>query len=446
MATFTKKPTSDGNVQIFKDGQLVSTAAAANADSVISSLGGGADAPASSSSSSTNPITSSTNRRYTGTTADGSVPSPYVPPAPTPARSLDEIRADELNRIQDQLDAIDTTYAGVLADVKAQGQENLGRGRSLNARSGLLGSDMGDRRTQDITKLNQQQEQKVLAERDTLKANVMGAANDRAVQIAQLESNKAATDTQNYLAAQKNAQDAARADIKTLAGGGVALDSLSDAEYTQLLKQSGMDELTFTAYYNSSLPANQQKTYQYINAGDGKIVRVDPTGATDPKTFDAGAPDGYSFQMAGDIPLWINPKTQDVKLAVPAGTPSSGAGAFGKETELDTYTNAEGKRVSVLYNPITKTTRSIVLGQTDSGGNSFKPQAFESSAVNQYIASEGRKQGQSQADIDAALKMAQSDPGFFYSTLSVILGDQNLSSLYYKPTTLAIPASFAQPQ
>lgn len=401
--------------------------------------------------SATSPIGASTVRRYTASPSSTSsqisdIYSGLDITAPT-ADEQQKIRDQALSDVQRQLDAIDASAASQLSEANSRGTTRLGSARAINARSGVLGSDMGARRTDSVEAVNAQERNAIEAWRGAQKAAVFDKANQRAADLIAAEKDRAMQNADTYVKYLAQQQDAARSDMKALAGAGVGLDQLSDQEYKTMLDQSGYkDSLLFDAVYNASLPKNQQNDYTYMNIGNGKVIRYDKNGG-EPQMFDYSVPDGYQFKMAGDIPVFVNESTQDVKVAAPGGD-ANAFGQYAKETELDTFTDASGNRVSVMYNPVTKKTRNIVLGKAkdtsgDGGGypSGFKPQPFEVSAVSQFITAEGAKQGQSQDQIDEAIKTAQQDPGFFYSTLGIILGDSSYSNKYYKPTTLGIPSS-----
>lgn len=422
-----------------KAGQEYSTAAPAPV-----AAGGTPAATATPGAIATSPV-----RRYTaGTSATGTqrdqiyTSLDITPPTESEQQTMKEQAVSDIQR---QLDSIDASAATQLAEANVRGAGRLGQGRSINARSGVLGSDMGARRSGDIESMNAQERAAIEQWRGAQKAAVYDKANQRAADLIAAERDRAMQNADTYTKFLAQKQEEARQDMKTLATSGLDLGSLSDQEYQQLLDQSGYgSSFLFDAAYNANLPKAQQKDYTYMNLGNGKVIRYDKAGG-EPQMFDYSVPDGYTFKMAGDIPVFVNESTQDVKIAAPGGD-TAAFGAMAKETELDTFTNVAGQRVSVMYNPVTKKTRQLVLGQAkDEGGGGFptgfKPQAFEVSAVSQFITGEGAAQGQSQAQIDEAIKKAQGDPGFFYSTLSAILADQKYSNKYYKPTTLGIPTS-----
>lgn len=347
------------------------------------------------------------------------------------------IRERTLKEVQGQLDAIDAATATMLQDEALNATERLGRTRAMSARGGRLTSDFGARETKSTQDLNEQGRQAIIRAQEEKKTNILSNVAKRSNDLIDAEKNAAFANIEKKLAYQKEQQTAAREDIKNLGLAGISLDKLNDTEYKTLLDQSGYDPLTFEAISNSYQPGGSQRDYTYLNIGNGKVARVDKAGG-EPKMFDYSVPEGYTFKMAGDIPVFVNEKTQDVKVAAPGGD-TSALGAFAKETELDTFTDAAGNRVSVMYNPITKATRKISLGKAGDAPGGFKPQAIETSAVKQYLVDKAAERGWSKEQTDAAIETAMKDQGSFYGFLNDILGDKDLASRYYKPTTIGVP-------
>jgi len=356
--------------------------------------------------------------------------------APT-AEDATAIRERTLKEVQGQLDAIDSATASMLQDESLNARERLGRTRAMSARGGRLTSDFGAREKSATEGLNTQARQSIERAQAEKKAVILSNVATRSNTLIDAEKNAAFANIEKKLAFQKEQQTAAREDIKNLGLAGVPLDSLNDAEYKTLMSQSGHDPLTFEAVYNSYQPGGSQRDYTYLKVGEGQVARVDKAGG-EPKIFDYSVPDGYTFKMAGDIPVFVNEKTQDVKVASPGGDLTA-LGAFAKETELDTFTDASGKRVSVMYNPVTKTTRKITLGTAGDAPGGFKPQAIETSAVKQYLVDEGATRGWSKEQTDKAISAAMGDQSTFYGFLNDILGDKDRASRYYKPTTIGVP-------
>ena len=442
-------PQAAGGYELFENGNRIATGTKEALEGRISSAQGPQEtAPTQSGTSA---IARSNVRRFTqadpGDTSFSSAANDFfnaldiTPPTET---EISDIKQQSLADVQRELDAIDAATASLLSDEGRRADVRSGRGRAISARSGVLTSDKGEQRREEIEGVNKGAREAIIAAQEAKKVAVFDKAATRAAEIAEARKTEALTNAENFLNFMASKQEEARADLKTLAGSGVPLETMNEDDITALQEQTGYDPFIFDAVYNANLPGNEKREYHYENLGSGRVVRFDEAGGQ-PEFFDYSIPDGFTFKMAGDIPVFINEKTQEVRIATPEGGLDE-AGAFAKETELDTFTNAQGDRVSVLYNPVTKKTRQVNHGKTggSSGGafpSGFKPQAFEVSAVNQFITNEGSKEGQSQDEIDEALQAARTDPGFFYSTLGVILADDNFSKNYYKPTTLGIPTT-----
>lgn len=225
------------------------------------------------------------------------------------------IRREELDAAQGELSAAEKDFAARMAQENIDSANRLGMTRSGAARGGLLGSDFGNA---EISKTVATNKGEMKAIQDAKLAKIADI-NSRAAQRAQDRINsertyalQSATAKQEYL---KTLKDEARADLVTMAKTGVSLDELTNDEYKNLLDDSGFDnEVLFQAYYNSNLPANQQAEYEYFNAGDGQIIRFNKKGG-EPEKFDFSVPKGFEFKMAGDIPIFVNPSTQEITFA-----------------------------------------------------------------------------------------------------------------------------------
>lgn len=271
------------------------------------------------------------NGRYTGSsTSLGKTPAelagPSAPPAPV---DQDAIRAKAMDDVQAEINGIKSSFAGLVATAKDEGVNNLGKGRAIEARSGILGSDFGGAQQDKIQKgtdakvdaLNTQMNGQINA--------VMSKAQNRGDLLAKAAVDKATTDQNTYLANLKAHTEDARSDIAHLAGGGIPLDSLSKVEYNTLVEQSGYTPQVFDAVYNAHLPQNQQIKYTYEKMPDGTILPIytDPvthqpkTGApiSPPKSADGNVYDGFQVLPDG-TPIFYNKSTGAATVAGVQGT------------------------------------------------------------------------------------------------------------------------------
>ena len=307
-----------------------------------------------------------TNRRYTASTgsmSDNAAAAGYDTTPPT-ADEEAAIREKTYKEIQGEVDAINAAYASIVSGVRREGEGLVGGARALSARSGTLGSDFGNA---EMSRARGVVEENVAAKESEKAAKIsaiFSKANTRANDLVEQQKKDAASNTEAYRTYLKGAKEDARNDVKALATSGVSLEDLTDDEYKKLIDQSGYTEPIFKAVYNANLPANQKREYHYEKVGNNLIaVSMNPvTKKLERESFAGAVPEGYDeFTVTTDgTPLFINKSTGEAKVAE-----GFTEGQFSKEQELDTYTDASGNRISVMYNPGTKKTRTINLGKAE---------------------------------------------------------------------------------
>lgn len=93
-------------------------------------------------------------------------------------QTVDEgsIYSNQLRQFQSEIDATNKIYAQKLADQKQVGLGNLGSSRSIQARSGLLGSDFGASQTSGVQSQNTAQEDLVRQENSQKVLEILGKA------------------------------------------------------------------------------------------------------------------------------------------------------------------------------------------------------------------------------------------------------------------------------
>lgn len=289
------------------------------------------------------PIVTSGIRRHVTSNPTGSVtatPPTYQSEAAavvagldrTPPTAIDEktIREQELERVQAELDSIDSFYESLVVDENIRGEGRLGQGRAINARSGLLGQDFGNQAKDTIVNANKQQVQLIQREKEAKRQAVLSKSDDRAAKRIAAERNDALKNTETYLQFLKESQDDARSDVKELAKTGTSLAELSDEEYTRLVGDTGYKPLVFDAVWNNNLPQAEQSKYTYQKIGDGKIVRFNETLGGEPEEFDFDVPTGFDFRMAGNLPVFVNESTGEIRTALPDGFTAESLANLGK--------------------------------------------------------------------------------------------------------------------
>jgi len=231
------------------------------------------------------------------------------------------IRAKMRTEAQARIDAINQRYESIFAQERIAGEGRQGQTRSVNARSGTLGSDFGEQQMGKTTDYNK----KVMDTYSQEKANEIAAVFDKFDQRANEEIQNKRTeylsafkDNLDYL---KEKQGEARTDFETIAKSGLlkSLDQLSDEDMNKLLTQTGYSKMTLESVFNAAKPKAQQIDYKTEKLGDGSVLFYgqDPaTGEMVTKKFDFDVPANYDLKFATDgTPLLYNKATQELKVA-----------------------------------------------------------------------------------------------------------------------------------
>jgi len=231
------------------------------------------------------------------------------------------IRKSMQEQAQARIDAINQRYEGIFAQERINGEGRQGQTRSVNSRSGTLGSDFGEQQMAKTDDYNK----KVMDTYSQEKANEIAAVFDKFDQRANEEIQNKRTE---YLGAfkenldyLKEKQGEARTDFETIAKSGLlkSLDQLSDEDMNKLLTQTGYSKMTLESVFNASKPKAQQIDYKIEKLGDGSVLFYgqDPTtGQMVTKKFDFDVPANYDLKFATDgTPLLYNKATQELKVA-----------------------------------------------------------------------------------------------------------------------------------
>lgn len=242
--------------------------------------------------------------------------------------SYEDILKEENRNVAGILDSIDQIYAGMTARETTKGEGRMGQTRSIQARSGNLGSSFGagamnktgEYNSEVLNAIDQEKQQKV--------AEVLYGAKKAAQSRLNDELDQRNKKGDAFIAYQKEQHSQFKDQIKTMASTGTRLQDLNDEEYRDLYDAGGFtNELFFESFYNSNLPKEEKADYQFINMGGGKLTRVDKT-TGDIKEFSVNIPANWQLKETndGDMVLF-NPATGEYK---PAGNtdsnPSSSTG------------------------------------------------------------------------------------------------------------------------
>lgn len=241
-------------------------------------------------------------------------------------QDAEEIRRQTAARMQGQIGAIESVFAGLIKKEEAAGVERLGRTRSIGARGGLAGSARGQAQQDKTQQFTDDAIKTLEAEKAMQVAGVLDRIDQRATEEIQAERARLAGESEKYNALLKERRVAAREDFDALAAAGVQLDELDPADITDLMRDTGYkNKGLFEAVYNSKLPNEAARKYSYLSIGNGRVVRTDDAGGAE--VFDFGVPEGYEFRMAGDTPVVFNPRTGAVQ-SLTVGNESEDAPTF----------------------------------------------------------------------------------------------------------------------
>ena len=239
------------------------------------------------------------------------------------------IRQQMRERVQEQIDAIKNTYAGLISKENIAGMGRLGETRAIGARSGILGQDFGTAQMEKTTQLNEAQVKALENERDVTIGGILTKIDSEAYTRAQNALATADKNSQEYLTALKANQDTSIADATLLAKSGADLSKLTDEQYKKLLTSSGYTDEQMKALFIVNKPEDKVVTSGTVG-NKYYVVTKDPiTGAKKSETIDLGfiVPVEWKEQKLdnGSI-LFYNPKNPKEQQIYNVGTSGGGKG------------------------------------------------------------------------------------------------------------------------
>lgn len=215
-------------------------------------------------------------------------------------KTIDEeaIRQQEMDRIQEQINAIRGVYANEIAAANREGEGRLGSQRAISARSGLIGSDFGEAQKTKVEGYNRDVVNGINSRMSADIAAIFQKAQDRASERIKLETDQKRMDRDEYLKRLDQLTADSRKDLATIAASGVNYDELDDATkqllannsgygaatkqiYNKLASEDLVDKLTKTASLGLQVPPEDKNVLDSIY-GQGfsdKFVQVQKTTA-----------------------------------------------------------------------------------------------------------------------------------------------------------------------
>lgn len=252
--------------------------------------------------------------------------------ANAPVKDEATIREEMRQRVQEQIDAIKNTTAGLIAKENIAGEGRLGETRAASARSGTLGQDFGIAEKAKVENLNAAQVKALENERDVTISGILGKIDSAAYDRAQNAKVEASTNTENYMTYLKESRDQARTDALNLAKSGGSLDKLTDDQYKKLLDKTEYSPEQLQALFTTNKPQDKVLT-SFTQGSQYIVVTQDPiTGQRKTEKIDLGfeAPiDWKDTKLDDGSILFYNPKNpSEQKIYHPATTGKGTSGAI----------------------------------------------------------------------------------------------------------------------
>jgi len=258
-------------------------------------------------------------------------------------KERNKIRREVERSRRERRNQINAIFDAEIGTARVAGEDALGRSRALNARAGILSSPIGEAQTDRVRTQNREVVNTINARR----AEAIAAEFDKIDEITQsrlaAKTNEAMKNREDYLAFLGETQTKAKDALKVIASQGLDINQIDEKDFKQLLDATGMDELTFNAYYNANLPKAQQIDYKYQNLGNGNVAAfwVDADGTLKNKQFNFPINQNEDFQVAQDgTPLIISTDEKGKKsVRIAEGF---GEGQFRKP--LESELNPDGEK------------------------------------------------------------------------------------------------------
>lgn len=259
------------------------------------------------------------------TSSDVAIDSGYLTEKPAAARSLQDIRQEELAQAQAQIDATAALFNSEMQRLTQQGDAALSQTSAYAVGAGLAGSPFQSSLENKQKAENTQQYQALQAQRAADIVAVLDKAETNAQTIYQRGIENYRADVNTYIDERDKAKAAADADAKakkdaavstltTIAKSGYSIDELPKEQYQQLLTNSGMSDFEARATWAAASPeANATYTTQngfivgtYFDPHTGKpVVTTTPLPA---ELTDAVAPDIQNVSLADGSVVFYDAK------------------------------------------------------------------------------------------------------------------------------------------
>jgi hypothetical protein len=224
-----------------------------------------------------------------------------------PDITVDEnkIREDVRKQQQSRIDAINSVYNDLRVQQESKNDANLGVQRAISARSGLLGSTMGQAQQDQVQQYNQQLTGSIESKRNLDIQAVYGEIDSQIREQIAAQEAKAKGQMDDYLKYLDKIQGDARSTISNMASSGIKLEDLAQEDLQKLLNNAQMSPIDAYALYQEVAQKSQAAAPKPIVVGgvayqqqaDGSYIAVTPEAQAG--IAGVGGPEGgYKFIAA----------------------------------------------------------------------------------------------------------------------------------------------------
>ena len=202
----------------------------------------------------------------------------------TPPKSFDEFTADQNKNVtpvdeaairenarqqmQARIDATNALFDTMVKSEETRGVDRLGQTRAINARSGILGQDFGNRNMDETTRVNAEAVAAINAERNNKIAQIMGDIDKSAEEKIKAKKEEALGRAEAYTKYLESSQTKVRDAISKLGQNGMTINRLKTEapdKLKKLLDSSGLDEFQLGVMLNEADKEAKKYTYKVEN-------------------------------------------------------------------------------------------------------------------------------------------------------------------------------------
>lgn len=174
----------------------------------------------------------------------------------------EQIRSDQIAAIQDRINTLNQIYDQQLQNARLQGQGLIGSGTALLANRGLAGSMRGETIKSNIIDANQKVYSAIDAERNSKIQEILGLANQRAVEMATAKRESMLSGAKSYIENLKGQDEQRKGWIANtaaaLVSAGIDPNSMSPEDLNTLKESAKKAGVTVENIYSEYLRQQKQ--------------------------------------------------------------------------------------------------------------------------------------------------------------------------------------------